>query len=405
MIEKTKRRLLAALSFGAFTALLCEINPPLIYSELALRFPIEQFTRLFLPLTFIIFMALGIICCQHLLKRITIKNLAVLGSLFVFAGCIVGLFTNSIGLFAIARLIQGFGSGILFTLPVCVAFKIYHQQNGYVFGIITFIVGFAYIVFPTINQFLRELLGWQAIFYLPALLCIINIIVSVFTIKNNTISKNGKTFSQSISQLIIPLKSKEILMNSVLLTICNSLIICSFIVTIMLIYSKFGCDVKLLYTVLIPTFLSFLVINPIVGRIFDRGNVHSLVICGLFAFIAGAVSVAIASNASEVLAIIIAYTIQSIGAALLIQPLQTKIILSADENNQTAAAIISTLLVKCVSVAFALVLFSVFSAFQPQATENNKSIVTSLAGNSYVLAIIGAVILIAFIFINRKKRN
>lgn len=91
----------------------------------------------------------------------------------------------------IGRIIQAIGTGLVLPLLINVLLVIYPvHKRGAVMGVMGLVIVSAPAIAPTISGLIVDSLGWNYIFYVSALLLVINFILGIKVIKDvSTITK------------------------------------------------------------------------------------------------------------------------------------------------------------------------------------------------------------------------
>lgn len=148
-------------------------------------------------------LAMGIMIpsTAFLLRRYKTKNLLICGMSLSMIGLFLSAIAINFEILLLGRIIQALGSGLLLAMTQVVILTIFpREKRGSMMGIYGLAVGAAPVFAPTLAGIVIDLYNWQLIFWF--LLCVVtlNLVLSLFVMKN--VLDNEKTSFDFISVLL-----------------------------------------------------------------------------------------------------------------------------------------------------------------------------------------------------------
>ncbi len=123
------------------------------------------------------------------------KRLFVIGLLLSIFASFLAAFANSIALLLISRALQGIGAGIVFNNSIAILTSVFPaEQRGRVLGISMAGTYAGISIGPYIGGVLTERFGWQSIFILAGLLCVVLLALVFYVLKGEWAEARGDKF-------------------------------------------------------------------------------------------------------------------------------------------------------------------------------------------------------------------
>jgi MFS family permease len=121
------------------------------------------------------------------------KKIYVSGTIILAISCLFLLFASTEIEFVAYRLLQGFGSSMMFATNVAILSSVYPpEKRGKVLGITVAFVYLGLSLGPIIGGFMTEMFGWRSIFLSIIPLCIIQILLILFKLKGEWADAKGQ---------------------------------------------------------------------------------------------------------------------------------------------------------------------------------------------------------------------
>lgn len=115
-------------------------------------------------------------------KRVPTKTLYTSTVLTFVVGMVIDLFANDFALLMFGRILQAAANGILMSMAQVVLMTIYtRERHGTVLGWYGLSMSAAPIIAPTIAGVMINIFGWRGAFYLPLVIAVLSLIITVFT--------------------------------------------------------------------------------------------------------------------------------------------------------------------------------------------------------------------------------
>ena len=373
-------------------------------------------------------------------------------------GTIVGAFANNFGMLLAARLIQGAAGGLIVPLMQTVFLIIFPvEKRGFAMGIVGIVLAFAPAIGPTLSGWIINIYPWRYLFYVTMPFAIIDLILSIFLLKNVT---GGKKVSMDILSFIacavgfgsllygfsyagnyswtdpavyVPLligviflgifiwrqlsmkdpilnlavfKSKVFTFSTIIIMIAYAGLISSELILPMYLENVKGLSAFNTGLTLMPGAIIMGVMNPITGILFDKYGARWLAIIGLLILTLGTFGLAFLTVDTSHMYVIVVYAIRMFGIAMLLMPLTTSGLNTLDRslyshgnaaNNtlrQVAGSIGSSLIITLMSKSSA-------------ASNIKDPLKASVYGMDVSFAAIGALtfvgLIIAFFVVKKKE--
>ena len=154
---------------------------PLIMADMA----IDAGTAQWLVSGFTLAAGIMIPATPFLIKRLKNKTLFILAIALCAAGSILASFASAFAVVLTARILQGFGCGIIMSFVQVMILAIYpRERHGYIMGIYGLGCMVAPIAAPTVFGIIIDHMGWHMMFIVFFVLSVISILFALPAVKN-----------------------------------------------------------------------------------------------------------------------------------------------------------------------------------------------------------------------------
>ena len=325
---------LAVLTCGSFVTLLNQtlITPAL--STIMVEFAIGTATVQWLVNGFTIVNAIMVPIVAHLIDNYSTRTLFTCAMIAFLAGSLFAAWGPSFQLLLVGRMLQAVGAGML--MPMCLtelmtSFPVEHR--GQAMGVFGLVNAVAPTAGPTLSGLVIDSFNWHVLFYIVSGLSAAGIIAGLIALKNGDGGKRERksrmdklsVISSSLglgsllygfsmmgtvgfSPLVIGsivlgllilaffvhrqlhmdcpmlrvdiLKNKRFAISTIIIVVLQPGLMCGPILIPIFIQSTLGYSATMSGLSMIPGAILMAVLNPIVGRLFDKKGPRKLAICG-----------------------------------------------------------------------------------------------------------------------------
>lgn len=396
----------------------------------------------------------------YLLGRFRSSRLFIVSMILFLVSSLLCAVSSSFMPLICGRIGQAVATGIIMPLSVTSVFLIFPRESrGLAMGLIGLVVGFAPTAGPVIASGIVDSLGWQSLFIISAVIAVLIILVAI---KGLTSLSGFKRISfDAISVVLMSIGMFTLLygMSSISsadsLLLSLGLIILGVVLIVIYVRRQFHLETPILQMrtflvfefrttaiflilmqailigmgVIFPLFvqnalgqstsMSGLLMMPgviigaclglIAGKLYDRYGVRGIALIGSAVLVIGAISYFFLSMDSTLLTVGLAYGLVSIGAQMLITPVNTWGMNAVHvEDVADGNAILS--MVEQVGAAFGTAFLVSLSSLATTAGNETNLAVQTFIGSQYAfvgllaLAIISALIVVIFIRDSGRKK-
>ena len=323
------------------------------------------------------FLSMGIMIptTAFLLRRFKTKNLFIFGLGIVGLGLILLVIAATLPIFLLGRILQVMGNCLLLSMAQVVILTIYPtEQMGRIMGIYCMLVGAAHILAPQLTDIVIDLFNWRVIFCFGLVITIIDIILTVFTLKNVletekqkfdiismllsvasflvillVISKIGidNFFSYSIvlpllvgivtlvifvfRQLYLDepflelriLKNREYRLSVIISILLYLVMIAGSTLISIYIQEMYGLSKTISRLVMTPGLLVMMIISPFTGKIYDRFGIRQLVVIGSIFMMFSCIGISFVGKETSLICILLMYIVRLIAISFIVMPIVT----------------------------------------------------------------------------------
>jgi EmrB/QacA subfamily drug resistance transporter len=166
--------LLSILMLGSMAMILASTSINVALPAIMAVFEIGRPLAQWLATGFLASMTAGLLLSAWAMQRLGARATTLVGlGLFIFTSLLALLATSAWQLIVL-RIVQGLSAGIIQPLAMVLIFRVFsHARRGTALGIFGLGVMIAPTLGPTINGYLVDAFGWQAVFWLPVPMCLL----------------------------------------------------------------------------------------------------------------------------------------------------------------------------------------------------------------------------------------
>ncbi len=414
--QKTNRKIiLIILITGAFFASLSQSLLSSAIPSIITEFQINASVAQWLTSAYIL--TLGVVCTitPYLINKYPTKNLFQASMLIFLIGSILSYISTNFITLLISRLIQGLGTGILFSLMQVMILYLYPKnEHGKALSYIGLVVGFAPSLGPTLSGIIVDLSGWRTIFqlliivstitilfaqkFLPKdagekyttkmdflsagiialsimllMLAITNITTNKLTIDTITILITGIIlfilFAYRQIKLEIPLlniklfKDRKFLIVNLIIYISFICWMSGYLLVPLLLQSGLKYTATISGLVMLPANILYAVLSPKGGQFYDKYGGKPTIIIGAILLLIGTIPFTLFNTNTTLLEITIFYILRLQGLVFMIMPLVAYAVSNLPQkeythgmgiinsNRQIFGALITTILIAFVTIS------------------------------------------------------
>ncbi|EUJ39081.1 DHA2 family efflux MFS transporter permease subunit [Brochothrix campestris] len=180
-----------ALMLAAFVGLFSETALNMAFTNLMVEFSISAATVQWLATGYLLVLGILVPVSALLIQWFSTRKLFIISMIFSIVGTLVAALAVNFEMLLVGRIIQALGTGLVLPLLINVLLVIYPiHKRGAVMGVMGLVIVAAPAIAPTISGLIVDGLGWNFIFYISAVLLVVNFIFGVKVIKDvSTITK------------------------------------------------------------------------------------------------------------------------------------------------------------------------------------------------------------------------
>ncbi|WP_153462208.1 MULTISPECIES: DHA2 family efflux MFS transporter permease subunit [Sediminibacillus] len=191
--------LMIVLISGAFAAILNQTLLATALPHIMRDLDLNANTAQWLQSIFMLVNGIMIPVTAFLIERFTTRKLFFTAMGLFGLGTIICAFAPGFTTLMVGRVLQASGAGIIMPLMQTILFLIFPvERRGTAMGMFGLVIAFAPAIGPTLSGWLVENYPWRSLFYVIFPIIVIDLIVSYFILKNVTEQKNPKVDVLSI---------------------------------------------------------------------------------------------------------------------------------------------------------------------------------------------------------------
>ncbi|SHI94004.1 drug resistance transporter, EmrB/QacA subfamily [Clostridium cavendishii DSM 21758] len=402
-------------------------------------------------LTTVYLLILGVIIptTAFLVNKISTRKLYISALGLFLLGCIFSICAKNISVMIISRIIQAIGAGVLAQLVQVVILNLYPKENrGKAMGIYGLTVGFAPAVGPTFSGFIIDFSGWRSLFYMLAIISLLDIIVAIFALKNvgetnddnkldiisvilSTLgfggiligASNQGSYGWESRLTYIPLivgimsiicftlrqikiknpllelevfKSRDFTVSTILICIAYAAMMSATILLSIYIQSLRGYSAVTSGLVMLPGSFLFAILSPVTGRLLDKYGPRVLCILGMISFGVGTFTFSYLGENTSLIYVTIMFCLRMLGLVAIWSPLTTWGINSLEKEYISHGIAINNTL-RQVSGAIGSAILITLMTNAAKSSNVNSHVAASIHGMNVSFRIAGILIAIGLV--------
>ncbi|WP_053220299.1 DHA2 family efflux MFS transporter permease subunit [Virgibacillus senegalensis] len=191
--------LMIVLISGAFAAILNQTLLATALPHIMADLDLSANTAQWLQSIFMLVNGIMIPVTAFLIERFTTRNLFFTAMGLFGLGTLICAFAPGFSMLMVGRILQASGAGIIMPLMQTILFLIFPvERRGTAMGMFGLVIAFAPAIGPTLSGWLVENYPWRSLFYVIFPIIVIDLIVSYFILKNVTKQTNPRVDVLSI---------------------------------------------------------------------------------------------------------------------------------------------------------------------------------------------------------------
>ncbi len=373
--RKNRSGIVAILIIGAFITSLAQMVLTSALPSIMSTFNVTTSSAQWLTTTYMLVLGIMIPSTAYLVNQFPIKGLFMTSMGLFLGGCIVSITANNFIFMVLSRVLQAIGAGIITQLVQVAMINLYpKEERGKAMGIYGFAIGVAPAIGPLVSGYIIDSFGWRFIFYILAIITILDVIFAVILLKSFMENKPSKlevislilsslgfgglligvtnigtyTIANPLAYITIliglislvlfvirqikvedPLldlrvfKVRNFTISIILICIVYMAMTSATMILSIYIQSARGMSAMVPGIVMLPGSIAMCILSPITGNILDKYGLRKLAISGCIMLGVGTLGFSYLEETTSIAVLTIMYTIRMIGITFLLMPVTT----------------------------------------------------------------------------------
>lgn len=373
--RKNRSGIVAILIIGAFITSLAQMVLTSALPSIMSTFNVTTSSAQWLTTTYMLVLGIMIPSTAYLVNRFPIKGLFMISMGLFLVGCIVSITANNFIFMVLSRVLQAIGAGIITQLVQVAMINLYpKEERGKAMGIYGFAIGVAPAIGPLVSGYIIDSFGWRFIFYILAIITILDMIFAVILLKSFMENKPSKlevislilsslgfgglligvtnigTYTIASPLIYIPIliglislvlfvirqfkvedplldlrvfKVRNFTISIILICIVYMAMTSATMILSIYIQSARGMSAMVPGIVMLPGSIAMCILSPITGNILDKYGLRKLAISGCIMLGVGTLGFSYLEETTSIAVLTIMYTIRMIGITFLLMPVTT----------------------------------------------------------------------------------
>lgn len=373
--RKNRSGIVAILIIGAFITSLAQMVLTSALPSIMSTFNVTTSSAQWLTTTYILVLGIMIPSTAYLVNQFPIKGLFMTSMGLFLGGCIVSITANNFIFMVLSRVLQAIGAGIITQLVQVAMINLYpKEERGKAMGIYGFAIGVAPAIGPLVSGYIIDSFGWRFIFYILAIITILDVIFAVILLKSFMENKPSKlevislilsslgfgglligvtnigTYTIANPLAYIPIliglislvlfvirqikvedplldlrvfKVRNFTISIILICIVYMAMTSATMILSIYIQSARGMSAMVPGIVMLPGSIAMCILSPITGNILDKYGLRKLAISGCIMLGVGTLGFSYLEETTSIAVLTIMYTIRMIGITFLLMPVTT----------------------------------------------------------------------------------
>ena len=447
----------AVMLLGAFIAFLNSTFMNVAIPDIMKDLHITVSTAQWLSTGYMLVLGIMIPFTAFLIDRFKTRTLYFAAMGIFTIGTIIGATATGFDTLIAARLLQAAGAGLLMPLMQTVFLIIFPiEKRGFAMGVVGLVIAFAPAIGPTLSGWIINSHPWRDLFYVTLPIAILDLILSIFLIKNVTDNKEVKLDILSVITCILgfgglllgfsnagndawtnvnvyaPLivgvvtliiftwrqltmekpmldlrvfKSKVFTFSTIIIMIVYAGLISSELIIPMYLqngiaYSAFDAGLALM-----PGAIIMGIMNPITGKLFDKIGPRALALIGLILFTGGTFAFSFLTETTSVTYIVVMYAIRLLGMSMFLMPLTTSGLNTLDRSLYAHGNAVNNTMRQVAGAVGTSILVTVMSKSAENSGIANplKATIHGMNSSFFWAGVLGVIGLVIAIFVVKKE--
>lgn len=373
--RKNRSGIVAILIIGAFITSLAQMVLTSALPSIMSTFNVTTSSAQWLTTTYMLVLGIMIPSTAYLVNQFPIKGLFMTSMGLFLGGCIVSITANNFIFMVLSRVLQAIGAGIITQLVQVAMINLYpKEERGKAMGIYGFAIGVAPAIGPLVSGYIIDSFGWRFIFYILAIITILDMIFAVILLKSFMENKPSKlevislilsslgfgglligvtnigTYTIANPLAYIPIliglislvlfvirqfkvedplldlrvfKVRNFTISIILICIVYMAMTSATMILSIYIQSARGMSAMVPGIVMLPGSIAMCILSPITGNILDKYGLRKLAISGCIMLGVGTLGFSYLEETTSIAVLTIMYTIRMIGITFLLMPVTT----------------------------------------------------------------------------------
>lgn len=373
--RKNRSGIVAILIIGAFITSLAQMVLTSALPSIMSTFNVTTSSAQWLTTTYMLVLGIMIPSTAYLVNQFPIKGLFMTSMGLFLGGCIVSITANNFIFMVLSRVLQAIGAGIITQIVQVAMINLYpKEERGKAMGIYGFAIGVAPAIGPLVYGYIIDSFGWRFIFYILAIITILDVIFAVILLKSFMENKPSKlevislilsslgfgglligvtnigTYTIANPLAYIPIliglislvlfvirqikvedplldlrvfKVRNFTISIILICIVYMAMTSATMILSIYIQSARGMSAMVPGIVMLPGSIAMCILSPITGNILDKYGLRKLAISGCIMLGVGTLGFSYLEETTSIAVLTIMYTIRMIGITFLLMPVTT----------------------------------------------------------------------------------
>ncbi len=373
--RKNRSGIVAILIIGAFITSLAQMVLTSALPSIMSTFNVTTSSAQWLTTTYMLVLGIMIPSTAYLVNQFPIKGLFMTSMGLFLGGCIVSITANNFIFMVLSRVLQAIGAGIITQIVQVAMINLYpKEERGKAMGIYGFAIGVAPAIGPLVSGYIIDSFGWRFIFYILAIITILDMIFAVILLKSFMENKPSKlevislilsslgfgglligvtnigTYTIANPLAYIPIliglislvlfvirqikvedplldlrvfKVRNFTISIILICIVYMAMTSATMILSIYIQSARGMSAMVPGIVMLPGSIAMCILSPITGNILDKYGLRKLAISGCIMLGVGTLGFSYLEETTSIAVLTIMYTIRMIGITFLLMPVTT----------------------------------------------------------------------------------
>lgn len=458
--RKNRSGIVAILIIGAFITSLAQMVLTSALPSIMSTFNVTTSSAQWLTTTYMLVLGIMIPSTAYLVNRFPVKGLFMISMGLFLVGCIVSITANNFIFMVLSRVLQAIGAGIITQLVQVAMINLYpKEERGKAMGIYGFAIGVAPAIGPLVSGYIIDSFGWRFIFYILAIITILDMIFAVILLKSFMENKPSKlevislilsslgfgglligvtnigTYTIASPLTYIPIliglislvlfvirqfkvedplldlrvfKIRNFTISIILICIVYMAMTSATMILSIYIQSARGMSAMVPGIVMLPGSIAMCILSPITGNILDKYGLRKLAISGCIMLGVGTLGFSYLEETTSIAVLTIMYTIRMIGITFLLMPVTTWGLNELkQEQIASGSAINSTLrqISGAVGSSLFVTIMTVVANNSVKATQVLADIEGMTVAFKYATFVIVIAIFVSIIYVKDKVKN